>query len=84
MKTLRGRFDFIEEVLGTASGDPEIHAKFIASKADDAPSLEEEVAALGAEAVEVEKMTVFPIEQRRMGADRSGVLRHSMLCGGKG
>ena len=63
MKTLRGRLDFIEEVLGTASGDPEIHAKFIASKADDAPSLEEEVAALGAEAVEVEKMTVFPRDE---------------------
>lgn len=63
MKTLRGRFTFTEEVLGTAAADPEIHAKFIASKADDAPSLEEEVAALGAEAVEEEKMTVFPRDE---------------------
>lgn len=50
---------FIEPVLGTASADPRIHERFIASKAPDAPSLKEEVAALGADAVEQRGITVF-------------------------
>ena len=49
-----------EEILGTASANPEIHEEFIASKAPDAPSREEEVAAIGAEEVFEKGMTVFP------------------------
>ena len=37
-----------------------MHSEFIASKAPDAPSREEEVAALGADEVEHKEMTVFP------------------------
>lgn len=49
-----------EEILGTASNNPDIHAEYIASKAPDAISREEEIAAIGAEK-EIEKsMTVFP------------------------
>lgn len=60
MKTMRVRITFTEEVLGTASSDPQIHEEFIASKAPDAPTREEEVAALGAEAVVEKSTTIFP------------------------
>lgn len=60
MKTMKVKLTFIDEVLGTASADPEIHATYIASKAPDHATLEEEVAALGAEAVTERAMTVFP------------------------
>lgn len=60
MKELRVRVTFIEELLGTASANPELHSEFIASKAPDAMTRDEEVAALGAEAVEEKGMTVFP------------------------
>lgn len=58
--TLRVRLTFTEEVLGTASNDPELHDNYIASKAPDAPSREEEVAALGSGEVIERGMTVFP------------------------
>ena len=57
---LHVKLRYTEELLGTASANPEIHKEFIASKAPDAPKREEEVAALGAEAVEEKTMTVFP------------------------
>ena len=60
MRTIKIRVTYTEELLGTASADPEIHKKFIASKGPNAISLEEEVAALGADAVEEKAMTVFP------------------------
>jgi hypothetical protein len=53
---------FLEEILGTAAGNPEVHSEFIASKAPDAKTLEEEVAAIGVEQVEKSTMTVFPRE----------------------
>ena len=60
MKTLKVKVTFIEELLGTASANPEIHKEFIASNAPDAPSMEEEVAAIGVEEVFEKGMTVFP------------------------
>lgn len=54
------RITLLEEMLGTCSANPEIHSEFIASKAPDAMSMEEEVAAIGADAVEQKQMTVFP------------------------
>lgn len=60
MKEMKVRLRFFEEVLGTASNNPEIHSEFIASKAPDAPSMEEEVAAIGADAVEEKSITIFP------------------------
>ena len=59
-KVLRVKVTMFEEILGTASANPEIHEEFIASKAPDAPSMEEEVAAIGAEEVFEKGMTVFP------------------------
>lgn len=59
-KTLKVKVTMFEEILGTASANPDIHEEFIASKAPDAPSREEEVAAIGAEEVFEKGMTVFP------------------------
>lgn len=60
MHTLKARLTFQEEVLGTASNNPKIHSEFIASKAPDAMSTEEEVAAIGVDEVVEKSMTVFP------------------------
>lgn len=59
LKELKVKITFTEPLLGTASGNPEIHSTFIASKAPDAPSREEEVEALGIDEVEKKEMTVF-------------------------
>lgn len=59
-KILKVKVTMFEEILGTASANPEIHEEFIASKAPDAPSREEEVAAIGADEVFEKGMTVFP------------------------
>ena len=63
MKTMHVKITFIDSVLGTASGNPEVHSDYIASKAPDAKSMEEEVAAIGADGVEQKQMTVFPRDQ---------------------
>ena len=59
-KVLTVKVTMFEEILGTASANPEIHEEFIASKAPDAMTREEEVAAVGAEEVFEKGMTVFP------------------------
>jgi hypothetical protein len=51
---------FTEDVLGTANNDPLLHDNFIASKAPDAKSREQEIADLGVEEVVERGMTVFP------------------------
>lgn len=60
MVKFKVKIQFIEEVLGTANADKNIHSEFIASKAPDSPSREDEVASLGADEVEKKEMTVFP------------------------
>lgn len=60
MYTIKCRVKFMEELLGTASNNPEIHSDFIASKAPDAKSAEEEIAAIGIEESIEKSMTVFP------------------------
>lgn len=60
MKEMKVRLTFTEEILGTANNDKEIHAEYIASKAPDAPSKEEEIEAIGVEGVIEKAMTVFP------------------------
>ncbi|MEA5033382.1 MAG: hypothetical protein VB025_14635 [Sphaerochaeta sp.] len=62
MKELKVKIIFAEDVLGTASANEQLHDTYIASKAPDAPSREEEVEALGIEAVVENGMTVFPRE----------------------
>ena len=60
MKEIIVKLTFLEEVLGTASADKEIHDTFIASKAPDASSRKEEIEALSVEEVIEKSMTVFP------------------------
>lgn len=60
MINLKVKVTFDEDVLGTASANPDIHKEYIASNAPDAASMEEEVEAIGAEAVFEKAMTVFP------------------------
>lgn len=60
MTTLKIKVTFDEEVLGTASANPELHRDYIATNAPDAPKMEEEVAAIGVEEVFEKSMTVFP------------------------
>lgn len=59
MKELKARLTFIEGLLGTANSDPNIHEEFIASKSPDAPSREEEIAALGVDEVIQRGKTIF-------------------------
>lgn len=60
MKQIKVRLTFFEEILGTASNDPEIHSEFIASQAPDAQSRKEEIEALGVDEVIEKSKTVFP------------------------
>lgn len=60
MKDMHIKITFTEPLLGTASSDPSIHEHFIASKAPDALSREEEVAVYGSEEVIERGTTVFP------------------------
>ena len=59
MINLKVEVVFDEEVLGTGSGNPDLHREYIASNAPDAMKLEEEVAAIGTEEVFEKSMTVF-------------------------
>ena len=63
MKKKKFRVTFTEEVLGTASANPDIHSEFIASKAPDALKREEEIEAIGAEQYTEKSMTVFPRDE---------------------
>lgn len=60
MKKLHVRLTFTEPVLGTWPSNQNIAREFIASKSPDAASIEDEVAALGADAVADKGMTIFP------------------------
>ncbi len=60
MKKLHVKLTFTEPVLGTWPSNQNIAREFIASKSPDAASIEDEVAALGADAVADKGMTVFP------------------------
>lgn len=60
MKTMKVKITFLEEILGSSAAKPDIHAEFIASKAPDAPSMDEEIAAVGVEEYIENAMTVFP------------------------
>lgn len=60
METMRVKLTFIDDLLGTASSDPELHETYIASKAPDALSREEEIAALGVDEAVAKGRTVFP------------------------
>lgn len=57
---MRVKLTTIDEMLGSQPNDKEIHRTYIASKAPDATTIEEEVAAVGIDAVDEKSTTVFP------------------------
>lgn len=58
--TLKARLTFLEDILGTASNNPDLHGDYIASKAPDARTVEEEIEIIGAHEYAEKQMTVFP------------------------
>lgn len=54
------KLTFTEPVLGTWPANPDVARDFIASKSPDAATIEDEIAALGADAVADKGKTVFP------------------------
>lgn len=60
MITLKIKVTFMEEVLGMANSNPDIHRDYIASRAPDAESMEEELETLTAEEYMEKNMTIFP------------------------
>jgi len=60
MKEFKVRLTLLEDALGMTPADPKIHEEYIASKAPDAQSIEEEVESMGVDAVVEKGMTVFP------------------------
>lgn len=60
MKTLKVKLTFTESILGTCPANEEIYREYIGSKSPDADTIEDEVAAIGEEAVTEKAMTVFP------------------------
>ena len=63
MKNLKVKLTFIEGVLGTAPNNPELYRDFIASKAPDASTIDDEVAAIGVDGIVEKSLTVFPRNQ---------------------
>lgn len=60
MERIKVRLTFTEGILGTSPANEEIYRDFIGSKAPDATTVDEEVEALGADAVAEKAATVFP------------------------
>ena len=57
---MKVRITLTEEILGTASANPDVHREFIASKSADADKAEEELRALHADELAEKAKTVFP------------------------
>lgn len=57
---LKIKITFIEPILGTWPANPDVARDFIASKAPDASTIEEEIAATSVEEVTEKAMTIFP------------------------
>lgn len=63
MITKHIHIDFIDDVLGTAPGDPDIHGSYVSSKAPDAATKEEEIAAIGKYEFIAKGKTIFPTDE---------------------
>ena len=60
MKKLKIKITLTEFMLGMSPNNEDIYAEFIASKAPDAPKMEEEIESIGVDAVVEKGLTVFP------------------------
>lgn len=63
MIEMKIRLTFTERCLGSANNNKDIHRDYIASKAPDAKSKEEEIEAIGVDEFEEKQMTVFPRDE---------------------
>lgn len=59
METIKLRITFQEKLLGTAPNNEDVYRDFIASKAPDAASIEDEIEAIGVDAAAEKGMTIF-------------------------
>ena len=59
-KTMNVKITFTEPLLGTWPANPDIARDFIASKAPDAATIEDEIAATSVDEVADKAMTIFP------------------------
>ena len=59
MKEFKVRITFTDPILGSKPADPELHSRFVASKAPDHKTMREEIESIGVDAVEERGMTVF-------------------------
>lgn len=62
MKTMKVMLTLKDEMLGTTPANAELHETYVASKAPDAKSIEEEIEAAGQAEVIEKSMTIFPRE----------------------
>ena len=60
MEKITLRITFQEKILGTAPANEDVYRDFIASKAPDAKSKEDEIEAIGVDAMVEKGMTIFP------------------------
>lgn len=60
MREMKVKLTFIEPVLGTSANNKQVYSDFIASKAPEGVNIEEEIDALGVDAVTERGTTVFP------------------------
>lgn len=60
MENIKVKLTLVEGMLGTSPANEKVYRDFIGSKSSDASSVEEEVAALGVDAVAEKGRTIFP------------------------
>lgn len=60
MKEIKVKLTFTEPILGTAPANKQIYTDFIGTKSPDASTIEDEVEALGVDAVVEKGKTIFP------------------------
>lgn len=63
VKDMRVRLTFLDEVLGSLPGDPELHETYIARKAPNAEQKAEELDNMDIESELTKGMTVFPVSR---------------------
>ena len=66
-KALKVKLTFTEEVLGLSPASKEVYRDYIASKAPDAPTVADEIEAVGIDETADGKMTVFPRQDGKVG-----------------
>ncbi len=60
MKKIRVKLTLTEDILGTSPNDQDLYRNWVGSNAPDAPTMEEEVSAIGVDGMVDRGITVFP------------------------